>query len=124
MRPNILLIEDCPETQQSVCETLQQQGYNVSTISDAGRAFTEIEEWARQYNLVIIEEAMAASSGLRLLREARSKRKDLPVVVVTRNGDWDGYALAVSEGATSYMPCPVDRGELLTTVEEALRSAS
>lgn len=124
MRPSILLIEDCPETQQTLCETLQREGYSVSTISDAGKAFTEVEEWAQQYHLVIIEEAMAASSGLRLLRKARAQRNDLPVVVVTRAGDWDGYAHALSAGAAQYIPQPIDRSELLAAVEGALRPAS
>jgi DNA-binding response OmpR family regulator len=120
MPRSILLIEDAPKERQLVCETLQDQGYSVSTISDPQQAWATVEQWAQQFHLVIIEEAMRGRTGLRLLQEARAKRKDLPVVIVTREGDWNGYARALSDGAVDYIPHPIDRRELLAAVEEAL----
>ena len=119
-RHAVLLIEDCPQNQQSLHDTLQSSGYSVATISDAERARSTVEVWAKQYQLVIIQEAMRGRSGLELLREARSRRKDLPVVVISRDGDWNGYARALSEGAVDYFPTPVNREELLKAVEGAL----
>jgi two-component system response regulator HydG len=119
-RHAVLVIEDCPQNQQSLHDTLQSSGYSVATISDAERALSTVEDWAKQYQLVIIQEAMGGRSGLELLREARSRRKDLPVVVITRDGDWNGYARALSEGAVDYFPTPVNREELLRAVEGAL----
>jgi DNA-binding NtrC family response regulator len=119
-RRDVLLIEDCPESQQDLHDVLQSNGYSVATISDPARALRTVEEWAKQYQLVIIQEAMSGHSGLKLLREARTRHKDLPVVVVTRDGDWDGYADALSEGAVDYFPMPVDRKKLLKAVEGAL----
>jgi DNA-binding NtrC family response regulator len=117
---NILLIEDRPEQQQRVCETLSERGYSVATLSDPDKAMATVAEWSRQFQLVIIEEAMRGRSGLRLLREARSRRNNLPVVIVSRDADWNGYARAMSEGAINYIPHPVDRCELLAAVERAL----
>lgn len=119
-RHAVLVIEDCPQNQQSLHDALQSSGYSVATISDAERALSTVEDWAKQYQLVIIQEAMSGQSGLQLLREARSHRKDLPVVVITRDGDWNGYARALSEGAVDYFPTPVNREELLRAVEGAL----
>lgn len=119
-RHAVLVIEDCPQNQQSLHDALQASGYAVATISDAERALSTVEDWAKQYHLVIIQEAMSGRSGLELLREARSRRKDLPVVVITRDGDWNGYAQALSEGAVDYFPTPVNREELLRAVEGAL----
>jgi DNA-binding NtrC family response regulator len=119
-RRTVLLIEDCPQNQQNLHDALQSNGYSVTTISDPERALNTVEDWAKQYQLVIIQEAMSGRSGLKLLHEARSHRKDLPVVVITRDGDWNGYARALSEGAVDYFPSPVDRQELLKAVEGAL----
>jgi len=119
-RHEVLVIEDCPQNQQSLHDALQAGGYTVATISDAERALCTVEDWAKQYHLVIIQEAMRGRSGLELLHEARSRRKDLPVVVITRDGDWNGYARALSEGAVDYFPTPVNREELLRAVEGAL----
>ena len=119
-RNAVLVIEDCPQNQQSLHDALQSNGYSVATISDAERALDTVEDWAKQYQLVIIQEAISGRSGLELMREARSRRKDLPVVVITRDGDWNGYARALSEGAVDYFPTPVSREELLRAVEGAL----
>lgn len=124
VKPRILLIEDSPEGQQFVSEALCNQGYAVSTLSDAERALATVEEWAQQFELVIIEEAMHGRSGLTLLREARTKRSNLPVVIVTRDGNWSSYARALDAGACDYIVHPIDRRELVTAVEEALARAS
>ncbi len=120
MSRQVLLIEDNPEIQQSLCETLQEKGYDVSTLCDSERALASVDEWAQQFQLVIIEESIHGRSGLDLMHEAHQRRRSLPIVIITREGDWSGYARALSEGALSYLQCPVDRRELLTTIEEAL----
>lgn len=123
-RPHILLIEDNPEEQQHLHDTLRQRGYRVSTISDPERALTTVEEWARQFHLIIIEEAMYGRSGLRLLHETRTRHRELPVVMVSRDADWSGYAHALSDGAADYIALPSDQRELLDAVEGALARAS
>lgn len=122
-RGAVLLIEDCPKDQQIVQEVLHAQGYSVTTISDAERAFSTVEDWAKQYNFVIIQEAMRGRSGMELVHAARLSRKDLPVLVVTRDGDWNGYARALSEGVVDYFPTPVDQKKLVRAVAGALAQA-
>ena len=119
-RGTVLLIEDSPEDQQVVCDTLRAKGYAVTTISDPDRAWSTVEDWAKQYNFVIIQEVMRGRRGMELVHEARSRRKDLPVLVVTRDGDWNGYANALSEGAVDYFQIPVDHKKLVRTVESVL----
>ena len=122
-RAAVLLIEDSPKDQQAMLDVLNEQGYSVTTISDAERAFRTVEEWAQQYNFVIIQEAMRGRSGMELVHAARVKRRDLPVLVVTRDGDWNGYAQALSEGVVDYFPTPVDQRKLVKAVAGALAQA-
>ncbi len=81
------------------------------------------KEWAKEYNFVIIQEAMRGRSGMELVHAARVSRKDLPVLVVTRDGDWNGYAQALSEGVVDYFPTPVDHKKLVKAVAGALAQA-
>ncbi len=120
----VLLVEDSPEDQQAVCDTLSAKGYSVTTISDPERALNTVEDWAKQYNFVIIQEVMHGRSGMELVHKARSRRKDLPILVVTRDGDWNGYARALSEGAVDYFQSPVDGKKLVKTVEDSLASTA
>ena len=120
-RGSVLLIEDSPKEQQIVCDVLSTSGYSVTTITDPDRAWSTVEDWARQYNFVIIQEVMGGRGGMELLHEARARQKDLPVLVVTRDGDWNGYAQALSEGAIDYFQTPLDRKKLVRTVQRALQ---
>ena len=124
VKRSVLLIEDSPDNLQSLCEALSDTGYSVATMSDPEHALASVADWTRQFHLVIIEETMRGRSGLKLLREAHARRSGLPVVIVTREGDWNGYARALSEGAIDYIPHPIDRRALLATVEEALAQAA
>jgi DNA-binding NtrC family response regulator len=123
-RGTVLLIEDSPKDQQVVCDTLTAKGYVVTTISDANLAWSTVEDWAQQYNFVIIQEVMRGRTGMQLVHEARSRRGDLPVLVVTRDGDWNGYARALDEGAIDYFQTPLDQKKLVKTVEDALFKAA
>lgn len=118
----VLLVEDSPEDQQVVCDTLSAKGYSVTTISDPERALNTVEDWAKQYNFIIIQEVMHGHSGMELVHEVRSRSKDLPILVVTRDGDWNGYARALSEGAVDYFQTPLDSKKLVKTVEDSLTS--
>jgi DNA-binding response OmpR family regulator len=120
MARRILLIEDGPEEQQQLDEALRRLGYEVSIMADADHAMQTVEQWAQQFHLVIIEEAMRGHAGIQLLREARQQQHDLPVVMVTRDGGWDGYASALSAGAKNYLTHPFNTFELLSTVRAAL----
>ncbi len=122
-RGTVLLIEDCPKDQQVVQDVLHAQGYSVTTISDPERAFSTVEDWAKQFNFVIIQEAMRGRRGMELVHAARLSRKDLPVLVVTRDGDWNGYAQALREGVIDYCPTPVDHKKLVKAVAGALAQA-
>jgi len=106
-----------------VQDVLHAQGYSVTTISDPERAFSTVEDWAKQFNFVIIQEAMRGRRGMELVHAARLSRKDLPMLVVTRDGDWNGYAQPLSEGVIDYCPTPVDHKKLVKAVAGALAQA-
>ena len=99
---------------------VEREGYSVTTISDPERALNTVEDWAKQYNFVIIQELMHGRSGMELVHEVRIRRKDLPILVVTRDGDWNGYARALSEGAVDYFQSPFDGKKLVKAVEDSL----
>lgn len=120
----VMLIEDSPEDRQTVCDTLSAKGYSVTTINDPERALNTVGEWAKQYNFVIIQEVMHGRTGMDLVHEVRSRRKDLPILVVTRDGDWNGYARALSEGAVDYFQTPIDGKKLIKAVEDSQASAT
>ncbi len=91
MQPKVLLIADSLEDRQSVIEALRHEDCRVETLSGCANAMATMEQWISQFDAVIIKEAAQTAKSLELFHATRSKRSDLPVIVVTRDGNWESY---------------------------------
>lgn len=97
--------------------------FEVTLVTGLIKALAALNDAAQEFEAVVIEESIAGGKGLQLVREARVKRGQLPVVVVTRDGNWRSYAEALGMGALAYLPQPVNPARLVGALEEALRPA-
>jgi signal transduction histidine kinase/CheY-like chemotaxis protein len=80
-----LLVEDNPDVAMVGREMLSQLGYDVKIAADAQRAFEAFE--TQRFDLVVSDIVMpGAMNGVELARAIRTKRPDLPILLVT------GYA--------------------------------
>lgn len=120
MNHRILLIEDSPESCQVVLDTLGKDNCDVATVSDCDEMLEKIEQWPRQFDAVIIEESMQGGKGMSLLHAVRNRTRRLPIVMVTRDGTWEGCARALAEGALNYLQFPLNPNELRRTIHRAL----
>jgi DNA-binding NtrC family response regulator len=91
MQSKVLLIEDTLEDRRGVIEALRREGCQVETISGGKQAFATVADWAARFDAVIIEKGIQGGRGLELLHAARSKRRELPIVIVGRAGDWESF---------------------------------
>jgi PAS domain S-box-containing protein len=78
----ILLVEDNPEVSEVTSSMLQQLGYAVHAVGDASAALDVLEQ--QSFDLVISDIVMpGAMDGLALGRVIRTRKPDLPVLLVT-----------------------------------------
>jgi DNA-binding NtrC family response regulator len=91
MQPRVLLIEDALEDRQNMIAALRKEGCRVETLSDCIQALATVDEWAARFDAVIIEKGICGGRGLELLHSARSKRRELPMVIVNREGEWERF---------------------------------
>lgn len=122
MRRKIVLIADSAEVEERIHQVLRGGGYTIKTLNDRAGDLDRPEMWAGACDLVILEDTMLEARGADLMSEVRVIREDLPVFVVTRGGDWSGYARALSAGAAHYAIYPFDRDEFLQSLENALQA--
>jgi len=122
MHHRILLIEDSPEGCQAVLETLGEEDCRVATVANCDGMLENIEKWPQEYDAVIIEEAIQGGKGMNLLHAVRVRTRHMPVVMVTRDGNWQGCARALAEGAVKYLQFPLNPVELRSVIHRVLAS--
>lgn len=109
---NILLIMEDPEILRSLHGILDGKGYAPIYISNLEDASTRVNEWVDQFDLVVIEDNHEADAGVNLMLKAHSLRRALPVVIVSREEDPDGYVSIMKMGADYYSVYPFDTDRL------------
>jgi DNA-binding NtrC family response regulator len=117
----VLVVENAPRQQQVIVAALQTAGYDVTAVTRPSQARAALNDAAQEFAAVVIEESIRGGKGLQLLRETRVKRGELPVVIVSRDGNWRSYAQALGMHALAYLPQPVNPARLVSALEEVLK---
>ena len=118
----VLVVEDDQVLREALCDTIQYGGYQVVAASNGAEALHSLD--AEPVDMVISDVQMDVMDGHQLLREVRSRRPDLPFVMVTAHGTVEKAVEAMREGATDYLLKPFEAEVLLEMVSrfEAVES--
>ena len=116
---DVLLVEDNQFIRLLLREMLLAFGVrNVREVSDGTQALWQIQR--RPPDLVITDWVMAPGDGLSLLRKLRSGARGgtprIPVIVLSGHATDDYVALALGEGADSYIVKPFNAATLMTHI--------
>src|SRR6266851_3097326 len=80
----ILVAEDDAPLAEFLNQRLQQERFTVQVVSDGEEAQRLASD--QVYDLVILDLNLPGAAGLDVLQEIRSKKPDLPVVILTGSG--------------------------------------
>lgn len=118
-RRRVLVIEDDPAIRRGVLDALAFAGYMTLEASDgiAGRCAALDAE----FDLLLLDLVLPGCDGLDILREVRSVRPSLPVIVLTARGSEDDRVRGLSLGSDDYIIKPFSVRELLARIEAVLR---
>jgi len=117
---NVLVLEDDLAELNLLSRQLTSAGYVVIPVVE-GRLGIETC-LARKPDLIMTDIGMPGLDGLEFIRQLRRKECQAPIVVVSGLGREKGEA-ALAAGANAYLPKPVDRELLLSTVEKEIVAA-
>jgi signal transduction histidine kinase/CheY-like chemotaxis protein len=121
MRARILLVDDDPDVREVVADGLKSLGYEVRAAGGAraGLDLLDRVDGDGKTDLLVADFAMPEMTGTELVRAARARRPDLPVVLIT------GYAEQALgsefDEADGLVKKPFKLAELARAVEKALR---
>lgn len=115
----ILVVEDEPDLAEAVVETLSEESYAVDHAATGELASERMA--VNEYDLVILDWAIPAPTGIELLREWRRAGYGTPVLMVTGLTDSDSIVNGLDAGADDYLTKPFAFSELLARVRSLLR---
>jgi len=115
----ILIVEDEKKVASFIKKGLQQEGYAADTVYDGATAIDNAG--AFEYDLIVLDLMLPGKSGLDVLREVRSKRPKVPVLVLTAKGAVQDKVTALDTGADDYLIKPFAFAELSARIRALLR---
>lgn len=118
----ILVVDDEATIREILQRTLESEGYQCSTASDAAEAMTLIDDCA--VDLVLSDIMMPGKSGVELLQEIKEKCPDIAVILVSAVAETQTAINAMKQGASDYVTKPFNLVEVMLSVERALEKKS
>ena len=120
----ILLVEDDIPLAQGLHKSLRHEGYSVDCVHDGKSAISAVSTGSN--DLVILDLGLPDIDGLDVLKNIKSKSKQLPVLILTARDSLDDKVIGLDFGADDYLAKPFDMAELfarLRVMERRLGTA-
>ena len=118
----ILLVDDDPGLLRLLSIRLRAEGYDVEAVESAELALAVLHRF--RPDLVITDLRMDKMDGIGLLKELQGRSPGLRVVIITAHGTIPDAVVATQGGAFGFLTKPIDKDELMGTIERALKVSS
>ena len=115
----ILLVDDDPGLLRLLSIRLRAEGYEVEAVESAHKALGTLRQFTP--DLVITDLRMDKMDGIGLLKELQTRSPGLRVVIITAHGTIPDAVTATQHGAFGFLTKPIDKDELMSLVERALK---
>ncbi|MDE3243287.1 MAG: response regulator transcription factor [Nitrospirota bacterium] len=115
----ILVIEDDARTASFILKGLRQAGFVVEHARDGRDAMHDV--LTSSYDAAIIDIMLPSLDGLALIRELRSKKVTMPVLILSAKASLDDRVKGLQQGGDDYLAKPFAFVELLARLQALLR---
>ena len=117
VRPSILVVDDESAILDTVRILLKNSGFEV-TVAQGGRAGLDALDKA-QPHIVLSDIRMPGVTGIDILKAAREKDPDVPVILMTAQAELRTAIEAVNQGAFHYIQKPFGNDDLVAICRRA-----
>ncbi len=115
----ILIVEDDAAIRRGLVDALGFAGYATLEAGEGAAGLAVALE--SDCDLLLLDLVLPGRDGLSILREIRTARLPLPVIVLTARGAEDDRVRGLALGADDYVVKPFSLKELLARIEAVLR---
>jgi two-component system copper resistance phosphate regulon response regulator CusR len=115
----ILVVEDDQKVASFIQKGLEEEGMAVDVLNDGDDA--GMQSQMVDYDCVVLDLMLPGRSGFQVLREIRSRKSDLPVLILSAHGAPEERVAGLNGGADDYMAKPFILAELSARIRALLR---
>jgi DNA-binding response OmpR family regulator len=115
----LLLVEDDEILSDGISKALRQAGYAVDRLISGSEADAALE--TNSFDLLILDLGLPQRDGLEVLKRLRSRRQNMPVLILTARDGLADRVIGLDFGADDYLTKPFDLPELEARVRAMLR---
>jgi excisionase family DNA binding protein len=117
-RPKVLVVDDEEAIRNLVASTLSTADYEVDTAPDGPSAVDRLKN--TDYDLLITDLKMPGMDGLSVIREARRKSAEMPIIIITGFSTEASAIEAINLGVCGYLTKPFRLPRVLAVAARAL----
>jgi excisionase family DNA binding protein len=117
-RPRILVVDDEEAVRDLIARSLSGAEYDVDTAEDGATAVERLQ--SNDYDLLITDLKMPGMDGLSVIREARRKSADMPIIIITGFSTEASAIEAINLGVSGYLTKPFRLPRVLAATARAL----
>ncbi len=117
----IIVADDDQAIRMVVRQALSRAGFDVKVVDTAAGLWQLVE--AGEGDVVITDVVLPDEDGLDLLPRIKSRRPDLPVIVMSAQNTLATAVRATQRGAYDYLPKPFDLNAMVEAVNSAIANA-
>jgi len=115
----ILVIDDNRDVLKAIVKVLDTNGHETVAAFDGESGIKELE--GDEFDIALTDLKMPGISGMEVLDHIVGKVPKTMCIILTGHGTIKSSVAAIKKGAFDYISKPVSAGELLITVEKALK---
>ena len=117
----LLVVDDDPELRELTQAYLMKNGFIVDTVESS----IGMDEFlaTNDVDLLILDLMLPGEHGLAIAKRLK-KKKDLPIIIVSAQGEDIDRIVGLEIGADDYLPKPFNPRELLARIRAVLRRSS
>ncbi|MBQ7821231.1 MAG: response regulator transcription factor [Clostridia bacterium] len=117
----ILIVEDDPDLNRTVCSFLNQSGYEATGCLNANDAYDAMYE--TMFDMIVSDIMMPGIDGFEFVKTVRTLNEDIPILFMTARDDFASKQKGYRVGVDDYMVKPIDLDELFLRIGALLRRA-
>ena len=115
----VLVVEDDRKVADFIQQGLRQEGYAVDVLHDGSGAGAQAA--TVDYDALVLDVMLPGRSGFQVLRDVRTRKPSLPVLILTAKDSVDDRVAGLNSGADDYMVKPFALAELSARLRAILR---
>src|SRR5262249_21203801 len=122
LRRLFLVIDDDQGVGETLQTTLSELGHEVEYCPKGSEGLERLRELRPA--VVLLDVCLAGEDGLQILERIREISPGTPVIMISAFGETGLVVKAMKQGASDFLSKPLQRGEVLSAVENVLEKVT